>query len=59
VELAEHVRRRKWKAIDKNLIIVGVEHLLTLNNLTTPYEIKEYVEYLVRFINELIDQIVP
>jgi hypothetical protein len=44
--------------MNRDLIIVGVEYLLAPNNLTTPHEIKEYMEYLVRFINELIDQIV-
>jgi hypothetical protein len=55
VELAKITRTRKWKAINRDLIIVGVEYLLASNNLTTSYKIKEYIEYLIRFINKLID----
>ena|SRR5438045_3336407 len=56
----EPTPRRCWKQMDRDIIQAGAQHLLLpLTDLTTPYDIDSYADYVVRLTQDLIDQAVP
>ncbi len=60
-QYAPEVRRYYWKKMDSNAIQAGAEHLWPLYYYTdpSPSYIEEYTNYLLAFVQQLVNDTVP